>query len=70
LRSILADDKEKILDLAQKYVLKGQSKKAIQEYLKLLEVAPKDKRLYLKLGDLYLKNGEQEKAINSMQKRI
>jgi tetratricopeptide (TPR) repeat protein len=64
----LADDKEKILDLAQKYVLKGQSKKAIQEYLKLLEVAPKDKRLYLKLGDLYLKNGEQEKAIKEYLK--
>jgi len=68
LRSILADDKEKILDLAQKYILKGQSKKAIQEYLKLLEVAPKDKRLYLKLGDLYLKNGDQEKAIKEYLK--
>jgi tetratricopeptide (TPR) repeat protein len=68
LRFILVDDKEKILDLAQKYILKGQSKKAIQEYLKLLEVTPKDKRLYLKLGDLYLKNGEQEKAIKEYLK--
>jgi DNA-binding SARP family transcriptional activator len=59
----LAIDKEKILGLAQKYILKGQSKKAIQEYLRLIEVTPKDKRLYLKLGDLYLKNGENDKAI-------
>jgi tetratricopeptide (TPR) repeat protein len=63
LRVLLAIDKEKILSLAQRYILKGQSKKAIQEYLKLIEVTPKDKRLYLKLGDLYLKNGENEKAI-------
>ncbi len=61
-------DKEKILGLAQKYILKGQSKKAIQEYLKLIEITPKDKRLYLKLGDLYLKNGENEKAITEYLK--
>ena len=61
-------DKEKILGLAQKFVLKGQSKKAIQEYLKLIEVTPKDKRLYLKLGDLYLKNRENEKAIKEYLK--
>jgi tetratricopeptide (TPR) repeat protein len=68
LRVILDIDKEKILSLAQKYILKGQSKKAIQEYLRLIEVTPKDKRLYLKLGDLYLKNGEDEKAIKEYLK--
>jgi lipopolysaccharide biosynthesis regulator YciM len=56
-------DKEKILGIAQKYILKGQSKKAIKEYLKLLEADPQDKRLHLKIGDLYLKNGENKKAI-------
>lgn len=61
----MAIDKEKILDIAQKYILKGQSKKAIKEYLKLVEANPQDKRLHLKLGDLYLKNGEEEKAIQS-----
>jgi tetratricopeptide (TPR) repeat protein len=64
----LADDKEKILSLAQKYILKGQPKKAIEEYLKLIKVSPKDKRLYLKLGDLYLKNGENGKAIKEYLK--
>jgi len=68
LRVILDIDKEKILSLAQKYILKGQSKKAIQEYLRLIEVTPKDKRLYLKLGDLYLKNGEDGKAIKEYLK--
>lgn len=56
-------NKEKILDLAQKYILKGQPKKAIKEYLKLIEADPKDKRIHLKLGDLYYKNGETEKAM-------
>jgi len=59
----LAIDKEKILEVAQKYVLKGQAKKAIKEYLKLIEANPKDKRLYLKVGDLHLKEGETEQAI-------
>ena len=56
-------DKENILDTAQKFVLKGQLKKAIVEYLRLVEADPQDKRLHLKLGDLYLKNGEEDKAI-------
>jgi tetratricopeptide (TPR) repeat protein len=68
LRVVLAIDKEKILNVAQKYILKGQSKKAIQEYLRLIEVTPKDKRLYLKLGDLYSKNGENDKAIKEYLK--
>jgi tetratricopeptide (TPR) repeat protein len=64
----LVIDKEKILSIAQKYILRGQSKKAIKEYLRLIEATPKDERLYLKLGDLYLKNGENEKAINEYLK--
>ena len=61
-------DKEKILSAVQKYILKGQSKKAIKEILKLIEASPKDKRLYLKLGDLYLKDGDNEKAIKAYLK--
>ncbi len=64
----MALDKEKILGLAQKFILKGHPKKAISEYIKLIEVDPKDKRLYLKLGDLYCKNGENEKAITEYMK--
>ena len=44
-------------------ISKGQIKKAIQECSKQVEKAPRDKRLRLKLGDLYLKNGDYEKAI-------
>ena len=59
----MAIDKEKILNIAQKYVLKGQSQKAITELQKLIEASPKDKRLYLKLGDLHLKNNEKDRAL-------
>jgi tetratricopeptide (TPR) repeat protein len=67
-RVVLGIDKEKILGIAQKYILKGQSKKAIKEYLRLIEASPKDKRLYLKLGDLYLKDGDREKAVKEYLK--
>jgi len=64
----LTIDKEKILDVAQKFVLKGQAKKAIKEYLKLVEADPKDKRLRLKLGDLYLKENDEDKAVQEYLK--
>ena len=61
-------NKDNILDTAQKYALKGQLQKAIHEYLKLIEATPQDKRLHLKLGDLYLKNGEEDRAIQAFLK--
>ena len=59
----MATDKEKTLNAAQKYVLKGDYKKAVKEYQKLIEASPKDTRLYLKVGDLYIKGGDSEKAV-------
>jgi len=59
----LATDKEKTLKAAQKFVLKGDYKKAVKEYEKLIEASPKDTRLYLKVGDLYIKGGDSEKAV-------
>jgi len=64
----LSIDKEKILDIAQKFILKGQAKKAIKEYLKLIEADPHDKRLHLKLGDLYLKDNDEDKAVEEYLK--
>jgi tetratricopeptide (TPR) repeat protein len=51
------------MGIAQRFIFKGQSNKAIKEYLKLIEAAPRDKRLHLKLGDLYFKSAENDKAI-------
>ena len=44
-------------------IFKGQIKKAILECSKEVQKSPKDKRLRLKLGDLYLRNGDDEKAV-------
>ena len=44
-------------------ISKGSNKNAIQECLKEVEKSPKDERLCLKLADLYLRNGDNEKAI-------
>jgi tetratricopeptide (TPR) repeat protein len=57
-------DKDKILNTVQQYVFKGQTEKAIKELQKLIKASPKDIRSHLKLGDLYLKNGNNEKAID------
>jgi tetratricopeptide (TPR) repeat protein len=42
---------------------KGGMKKTLQEFSKEVEKSPRDKRLLIKLGDLYLKSGDKEKAI-------
>ena len=49
-------------------IFKDQLNKAIKEYQKQIEASLKDKRLHLKLGDLYLKNGEKEKAVDEYLK--
>jgi len=49
-------------------IFKDQLNKEIKEHLRQIEESPKDKRLHLKLGDLYLKNGEKEKAIDQYLK--
>jgi tetratricopeptide (TPR) repeat protein len=61
-------DKDKILNTVQQYILKGHTGKAIKELQKLVKASPKDIRFLLKLGDLYLKNGENEKAIEEYSK--
>jgi len=60
--------KEHLFDIAQKYITKGQHKKAIKEYQKVLQKDPKNIRVRLKLGDLFLKNGHRDKAIDEYMK--
>ena len=60
--------KEKLFDVAQKYIKKGQHKKAIKEYQRVLEKDPKNIRVRLKLGDLFLKNGHKDRAIDEYMK--
>lgn len=57
-------DKGKLIDQAQKYIQKGQFDKAISEYQKVVEADSKDIRSRLKLGELYLKVGNNASAVN------
>jgi tetratricopeptide (TPR) repeat protein len=65
---LLNTPKEYFFDIAQKYIKKGQHKKAIKEYRKILDGDPKNIRVRLKLGDLYLKNGHKDNAIDEYMK--
>ncbi|MCP4006055.1 MAG: tetratricopeptide repeat protein [bacterium] len=57
--------KRKALEAAQKYAQKGAYDKALKEYLKLLKADPQDPNIRLKIGDLYLKKGDKQAAIES-----
>lgn len=57
-------NKTKVLEDIQKYIQKGQIDKAIEEYERILRIDPKDFKLRQKLGDLYLRKGKKNEAIN------
>ncbi|MDT8316823.1 MAG: tetratricopeptide repeat protein, partial [bacterium] len=58
----MAIDRAKVQALAQKYFIKGQTDKAIKEYLLLYEDNQSDMKVCQKLGDLYVKKGDKAKA--------
>lgn len=59
----MASKKEKIIEKAQKLLQKGSIDKAAIEYQKAVELDPGDVTTRLRLGDLYVKLGNQESAI-------
>jgi len=61
----VALNKRKILDAAQKYLQKGSLDKALKEYQKVLDADPKDSNVRLKVGDVQLRKGNSEAAIES-----
>lgn len=60
-------DKASIISEAQKYLSKGQVDKAIAEWGKLLKESP-DGATYNIVGDLYLKKGNKQSAIDAFHK--
>ncbi len=64
----VALNKNKINDNALKFLQKGQIRKAIKEYDKILAEDPNDVRTLLKRGDLLLRVGEKAEAIDTYQK--
>lgn len=61
-------NRDKIVASAQKYIQRGQLDKAIKEFQRILEEEPKDVRTLLKIGDLYSKKGERDKATETYLK--
>jgi tetratricopeptide (TPR) repeat protein len=61
----VAINKNKINDNALKYIQKGQVKKAIREYEKILGEDPNDVRTLLKKGDLLVRVGEKGQAVDT-----
>ncbi len=64
----MAFNKNKVAEVARKYVEKGQLDKAIKEYLRVVREDPKDVRVWLKIGDLYAKKGARTDAIDTYLK--
>jgi pilus assembly protein FimV len=61
----LAINKRKILESAQKHLQRGALDKALEDYRTLLKADPHDSNVLLKVGDLYLKQGKRDEAINA-----
>ncbi len=60
----MAVNKRKILESAQKHLQKGALDKALDDYLTLIKADPKDSNIRLKVGDLHLKLGRTQDAID------
>lgn len=61
-------NKTKVINAAQKYVQKGQYDRAIREYARIVEEDPRDVRIWLKIGDLWAKHGDQRQAVDTYLK--
>ncbi|MGD8440707.1 MAG: tetratricopeptide repeat protein [Holophagae bacterium] len=59
----MAIKRDKILKTAEKLVQKGKLEPAIREFEKLLQLAPDDTNTVNRLGDLYGRVGEVDKAV-------
>jgi len=58
----------KVAQAAKKYAAKGNYLKALKEYQRIVDDDPTDIRVWLKIGDLYSKCSEPEKAVSTYVK--
>jgi len=58
-------DRQKIAEAAQRYASKNQFDSAIAEYQRILQVEPGDVRTLLKIGDLQMRAGATQKAVET-----
>ncbi|HWN67557.1 MAG TPA: tetratricopeptide repeat protein, partial [Haliangium sp.] len=64
----MAFNKNKVMEVARRYTDKGQLDKAIKEYLRVVDDDPQDVRVWLKIGDLYVKKGAKREATETYQR--
>ncbi len=62
------DDTRKILKNIEKYIKSGKLQNAINEYLKLLQINPRDLAAINQLGDLYVRVGNYREAYKYYKK--
>lgn len=60
-------NKEKLLEQAKLFADQGKLDRAIQEYIKVLQMDPKDLRLKLRVAELYVKTKKMADAIRTYQ---
>src|SRR3954451_20904973 len=65
---LVAVNRTKVLEAAQKFLSKGQYDKAIAEYQKLVVEDPRDVRTLLKIGDLHTRRNKPKDAIDVYEK--
>ncbi|UCE86706.1 MAG: tetratricopeptide repeat protein, partial [Deltaproteobacteria bacterium] len=64
----MAVNKRKILASAQKHLQKGALDKALKDYQTALKADPKDSNVRLKIGDILLRQGSRDQAIDAYRK--
>jgi tetratricopeptide (TPR) repeat protein len=59
---LTADSKAKLLEDAERYILQGKIQPAISEYLKIVDLDPKDVLILNTIGDLHLRQNRTSEA--------
>ena len=59
----MASKKDKYLESAQRYIMKGQLDKAIKDYQQIVKLEPKDIRYRQKLAELLVRDNRKDEAI-------
>ncbi len=61
-------NRNKVIAAAQRFVQRGQLDKAIREYHKIVDEDPRDVRIWLKIGDLQARKGDNADAVDTYSK--
>ena len=66
----MAINRRKVIDTARKHLSRGQFDKAIAQYEKLVKSDRRDVRSLHKIGEIYLRKGDKEQAVETYRKVV